>query len=40
MSATAAEFVSAELGHEFVGLMLLKLDLFDDGAIDHKEARP
>jgi hypothetical protein len=37
----AAELVGAELGHEFVGLTPLKLeDLFDDGAIDNKEARP
>jgi hypothetical protein len=39
--ATAADLVGAELGHEFVGLTPLKLeDLFDDGAIDDKEARP
>jgi hypothetical protein len=36
-SATAAELVGAELGHEFVGLTPLKLkDLFDDGAINNR----
>ena len=36
-SATAAELVGAELGHEFVGLTSLNLeDLFDDGAIDDR----
>ena len=36
-SATAAELVSAELGHQFVGLTPLNLeDLFDDGAIDER----
>lgn len=36
-SASAAELVGAELGHEFVGLASLNLeDLFDDGAIDDR----
>jgi hypothetical protein len=36
-SATAAELVGAELGHEFVGLTSLNLeDLLDDGPIDHR----
>jgi hypothetical protein len=36
-SATAAELVGAELGHEFVGLTSLNLeDLLDDEPIDHR----
>ena len=36
-SATAAELVGAELGHEFVGLTSLNLEnLLDDGAIDDR----
>jgi len=36
-SASAAELVGAELGHEFVGLASLNLeDLFDNGAIDDR----
>jgi hypothetical protein len=39
-SATAAELVGAELGHEFVCLTPLNLeDLFDDGAIDHRRGK-